>query len=54
MWLDLAGVRCYLDEEGLHGEERRDVFRGIRAAAAATTAVWAEQAKERETKQKHL
>lgn len=47
-WLDYSGVRAYLDEEGLQGDQRRDVWLGIRAADAATRAVWAEQAKERE------
>ncbi len=50
-WLDYGGVRAYLDEAGLQGDERREVWAGIRAADAATRQVWAEQAKEREKKQ---
>ena len=46
-WLDYSGVRAYLDESGLCGDERKDTFNGIRAADMATRAVWAQQAKER-------
>lgn len=46
-WLDYGGVRAYLDEEGVCGDERKHIFECIRAADIATRAVWAEQAKER-------
>lgn len=39
--LDYAGVRAYLDEEGLHGDERADVWRGVRAAEEGTLQGWA-------------
>lgn len=52
MWLDYGGVRAYMDEIGLQGDERRDVWAGIRAADAATRQVWAEQAKERQAREK--
>ena len=45
--LDYAGVRAALDESGLSGDERRDIWRGIQAAERATLEVWAEQ-RERE------
>jgi len=45
-WLDLAGVRAYLDEEGITGDERKDIWAGIRAAQAATLEAWAEKAKK--------
>lgn len=41
--LDYAGVRAYLDEEGLAGDSRRDVVAGIRAAERAALEVWAQQ-----------
>lgn len=41
--LDYAGVRAYLDEQGLQGEERRDIFDGIRAAESATREAWREK-----------
>lgn len=41
--LDYAGVRAYLDEAGLQGDERREVWDCIRAAELATLSVWAEQ-----------
>lgn len=41
--LDYAGVRAYLDLQGLEGDERRSVFAGIQACEAATLAAWAEQ-----------
>lgn len=41
--LDYAGVRAYLDEAGLCGDERRSIFTGIQAAETATLEVWAEQ-----------
>lgn len=40
-----AGVRAYLDEYGLQGTERLDVFKGIAACESAVLAVWAEQRK---------
>ena len=45
--MDYGGVLAYMDEVGLSGDERKDTFAGIRAADAATRAVWAQQAKER-------
>jgi hypothetical protein len=44
-WLDYSGVRAYLDEMGYSGDERKDIFLGIRAADRATREVWTEQAK---------
>lgn len=44
--LDYAGVRAYLDEQGLQGEERRDIFNGIRAAESATREAWRETRKQ--------
>ena len=41
--LDYAGVRAFLDEQQLAGDERRDVFAGIQACERATLEVWAEQ-----------
>lgn len=41
--LDYAGVRAYLDEIGLSGDERRTIFTGICAAERATLEAWAEQ-----------
>lgn len=38
--LDYAGVRAYLDEQGLQGEERSDIFAGICAAERATLTAW--------------
>lgn len=49
--LDYAGVRALFDEEGLAGDERREVFAGIRAAEAAALEVWAEQ-RERDEAQR--
>jgi len=34
--LDYAGVRAYMDECGMQGDERRHVFAGIRAAEGGT------------------
>ena len=47
--LDYAGVRAYLDEQHFEGDERRDAFKGIRAAEGATLQAWGEKAK-RESK----
>lgn len=46
--LDYAGVRAYLDEQGIASgsDQRRDIFTGICAAERATLEVWAEQAEE--------
>lgn len=41
--LDYAGVRAYLDEAGLCGDERRSIFAGIQAAEQASLEAWAEQ-----------
>ncbi len=46
--LDYAGVRAYLEEAEL-GEERRDVFAGIRACERATLEVWAENRRKEAT-----
>lgn len=45
--LDYAGVRTYLDEAGLCGDERRTVFKGIQAAERASLEAWAEQRRMR-------
>lgn len=50
--LDYAGVRAYLDEAGLRGDERRDVFNGIQAAERASLEAWAEQRRMRAENQK--
>lgn len=44
--LDYAGVRAYMDEAGLQGEERKDTFAGIRAAERGTLDGWAIAAKQ--------
>lgn len=44
--LDYAGVRAHLDELGLVGDERRDVYDGIRAAERATLEARAELAEQ--------
>lgn len=49
--LDYAGVRAFLDEQQLAGDERRDVFAGIQACERATLDVWAEQ-REREQQER--
>lgn len=41
--LDYAGVRAYLDECGLDGDERKTIFAGIRAAESGTLSGWAER-----------
>lgn len=41
--LDYAGVRAYLDEAGLCGDERSSIFAGIQAAESAALEAWAEQ-----------
>jgi len=50
--LDYAGVRAYLDEAGLCGDERRDTFKGIRAAEQASLEAWAQQRREQADNQK--
>ena len=49
--LDYAGVRAFLDEQQLAGDERREVFAGIQACERATLEVWAEQ-REREQQER--
>lgn len=49
--LDYAGVRAFLDEQQLAGDERREVFAGIQACERATLDVWAEQ-REREQQER--
>ena len=51
--LDYAGVRAFLDEQQLAGDERREVFAGIQACERATLDVWAEQ-RERERQEQQL
>lgn len=51
-WLDYGGVRAYLDEMGYSGQERKDIFAGIRAADSAMREVWVQQAKDRAEQQK--
>lgn len=41
--LDYAGVRAYLDLQGIEGDALRSIFAGIQACEAATLAAWAEQ-----------
>jgi hypothetical protein len=45
--LDYAGVCAYLDERGLPGADRKDVFRGICAAERATLDGWSIVAKRK-------
>lgn len=49
--LDYAGVRAYLDEEGVYGEARKDAFAGIRAAERATLQAIGEKVKPRQSKE---
>lgn len=49
--LDYAGVRAFLDEAGLDGDERRSAFAGVRACEVATLAVWAEERERSEQQQ---
>lgn len=44
--LNYAGVRAHLDEIGLVGDERREVYACIRAAEVATLEVHAELAEQ--------
>ena len=48
--LDYAGVKAYLDEQGIKKTERREIFDGIQAAESGTLDAWGEQA-ERERNQ---
>lgn len=41
--LDYAGVRAYLDECGLGGDDRQAAWRGICACESATLVAWGEQ-----------
>jgi len=50
--LDYAGVRVYLDELHLSGEERTDVWNGIRAAERGTLEGWHAKAQLQKAKQK--
>lgn len=43
--LDYAGVRAYLDDQDLPADERKDIFKGIRAAERGTLEGWAIAAK---------
>ena len=45
--LDYAGVRAYLDEHAVTGDERPNIFAGICAAERATLQVWAAQSREK-------
>lgn len=47
--LRYEGVRAYLDECGLQGDERRDVWRAIAACEAASLAAWARRRAEQKT-----
>lgn len=51
--LDYAGVRAHLDEEGYAGEERKEIYAGIRAAERAVLEVRAEQAAKRDSSTTH-
>ena len=52
--LDYAGVRVFLDEEtDFTPEQRREIWRGIRAAEQACLEIWAEQRRVRAASQKH-
>jgi hypothetical protein len=46
--LDYAGVRAWLDEDGIDGDERRDLWRCIVAAERSTLSVWSEQRERRQ------
>lgn len=50
--LDYAGVRTWLDEAGLCGDERRDIFKSILAAEQACLEAWAEQRRIQEANKK--
>lgn len=44
--LDYAGVRAHLDELGLCGDERREIYDGVRAAESAHLEARAELAEQ--------
>lgn len=48
--LDYAGVKAYLDEQGLKKTARREVFDGIQAAERGTLDAWAEQSAKEQYK----
>lgn len=41
--LDYAGVRAHLDESGVDGGERREIWECLRAAELAALEVWTEK-----------
>ncbi len=41
--LRYEGVRAYLDECNLQGDERREVWRGITACEVATMGAWSQR-----------
>lgn len=45
--LDYAGVRADLDELGIEGEQRREIWLGIKACERAVLDVW-EESRQRE------
>lgn len=49
--LDYAGVRAFLEEQGLDESTRREVFEGIQVCEAATLEVWAEQRAEEQERE---
>ncbi|MEY5100684.1 MAG: Phage related hypothetical protein [Pseudomonadota bacterium] len=46
--LDYAGVRAWVDELALHGDERREVWAGLRACELAVLDVWRQREQERQ------
>ena len=44
--LDYAGVRASLDDQDLPADDRKDIFKGIRAAERGTLEGWAIAAKQ--------
>ena len=50
--LDYAGVRAYLELQGLQADQLRDIFEGLRAAEAATLEVWTEQRRQEDQQQR--
>lgn len=49
--LNWPGIVCYLDEEGITGTDRQDIWRGVRAAEREMLALWRER-REREELQR--
>jgi len=45
--LDYAGVRAFLDEHALQGDERRHIFACVCAAERTTLDAWAEKSKQK-------